>query len=258
MGDPSTASDRENVARYYDRLAANYGDGEFSGARRAAVLTAIADTIACPRRVLDLGCGNGAFAVEFAARIPDAHVVGMDLSPHMLRVATRRRIGHADFLRGDAGALPFGPGTFDLVFMSHVLMLVPNMERCVAGIAQCLVPGGYFVATIGIGAWRHLLGPLPQALLQIRSFFEPRTLRTFDDETRAGAACTAAGLQPEIRRAPFAVGWSALEEWIRIRWLTSLAAPLRRIAGLLLPAMRWRATGRTVELAETVLVATKR
>ena len=256
MGDHSEASDPGAVARYYDRLAAVYGDGEFFGARRAAVLTAIADEIARPRRVLDLGCGNGVFAAEFAARAPAAHVVGMDLSPGMLHAAQRRPHGRADFLQGDAGALPFRSGTFDVVFMSHVLMLVPNMERCVADIATCLAPGGTLIATIGMGAWRSALGGLPETLLRLRSLLGPRKLRTFDDERRASAACHAAGLRPETRRAPFAVSAPALEEWIQIRWLTTFAAPLRTLTRLLLPAVRWRTGGRSVQLAETVLVAT--
>jgi SAM-dependent methyltransferase len=286
MDERSETSDRRTVARYYDRLAAVYGDGELFGARRAAVLAAIADEIARTRRVLDLGCGNGAFAVEFATRAPNSHVVGMDLSPGMVQAAQRRLHRCADFLRGDASALPFRSGTFDIVFMSHVLMLVPNMERCVADISKCLVPGGQLIATIGMGGWRAALGPAAGAssitrsllrrgsgqgwslqtaasdrllatLLRLRSLFGARNLRTFDDERRAGAACRAAGLEPEMRRAPFCVGGHALEEWIQIRWLTTFPAPLRLLARLLLPAVRWRVAGRTVQLAETVLIATK-
>ncbi len=74
---------------------------------------------------------------------------------------------------------------------------------------------------------------------------------------RASAACSAAGLRPETRPAAFCVDWPALEEWIHIRWLTTFAAPQRILARMLLPALRRRAAGRSVQLEETVLVATK-
>jgi ubiquinone/menaquinone biosynthesis C-methylase UbiE len=45
----------------------------------------------------------------------------------------------------DACALPFRRGSFDLVFMSHVLLLVPDIERCIAEISQCLAAGGKLV-----------------------------------------------------------------------------------------------------------------
>ncbi|MFO0817903.1 MAG: methyltransferase domain-containing protein [Pirellulales bacterium] len=40
--------------------------------------------------VLDLGCGNGRFAVSHAVRHPDANVLGLDILPLVIRYATRR------------------------------------------------------------------------------------------------------------------------------------------------------------------------
>ena len=48
-----------NIAEYFGRLANTYGDGEYYGNRRRAVLEAIAGEIADAREVLDAGCGNG-------------------------------------------------------------------------------------------------------------------------------------------------------------------------------------------------------
>jgi magnesium-protoporphyrin O-methyltransferase len=56
------------------------------------------------RRVLDAGCGTGAFAVEAARR--GAHVVAIDLSPTLVDLARERTpkdlgLGRIDFISGD-------------------------------------------------------------------------------------------------------------------------------------------------------------
>ena len=67
---------------------------------------------------LDLCCGTGA-GVGVLARVCRESVTGVDFSAGMLDVARERRTaarGRAiSWVRGDARALPFGPGTFDLV-----------------------------------------------------------------------------------------------------------------------------------------------
>ncbi|KAF5570365.1 methyltransferase [Fusarium phyllophilum] len=37
-----------------------------------------------PRRILDCGCGPGDWAIEVATQYPDAEVLGIDVSPHMI------------------------------------------------------------------------------------------------------------------------------------------------------------------------------
>lgn len=71
-------------------------------------------------RILDAGCGTGAFAMEAARR--GADVVAIDLSPSLVEIAVRRvaehldvfdRGGHIDFRSGDMTDLRLG--TFDHV-----------------------------------------------------------------------------------------------------------------------------------------------
>ncbi|KAF5673783.1 methyltransferase [Fusarium heterosporum] len=40
--------------------------------------------IRSPRRILDCGCGSGDWAMEVATQYPDAEVLGIDVSPHMI------------------------------------------------------------------------------------------------------------------------------------------------------------------------------
>jgi ubiquinone/menaquinone biosynthesis C-methylase UbiE len=260
MDDVEQNSQRERaVAAYYDRLAPVYGEGEYFRVRRAAVLAAIGTELADARAVLDLGCGNGAYAGELAARAAAARIVGADLSPEMLRQARRRLGARIPLLRADATALPFRQGSFDLVFMSHVLLLVPDIERCVAEVSRCLTPGGCLVATVGTGQWREMLRDFlgADAWPQLEALFGRGLRAAANDETRAATACARAGLQSESRRAAFTVGWPAVEEWVRIRWLTIVDDAVRAQAERLLAQVRARATELSMEFAETLLVARK-
>ena len=72
------------------------------------------------RRVLVIGCGNGASAVHLAQAY-DCRVDGVDLSPRMVDWAEQRarRRGVAErarFRSADAQALPFANSEFDAVF----------------------------------------------------------------------------------------------------------------------------------------------
>lgn len=248
-----------SVAAYYDRLAPVYGEGEYFCVRRAAVLATIGAELADARAVLDLGCGNGAYAGELAARASTARVVGADLSSEMLRQAQRRLGAHMPLLRADATALPFRYGSFDLVFMSHVLLLVPDIERCVAEVTRSLAPGGCLVATVGTSHWRDMVGDFlgADAWPQLEALFGSGLRAAADDEMRAVAACARVGLQSELRRAAFSVTWPAVEEWVRIRWLTLVDEAVRAHAERWLAQVRAAAAGLSVEFTETLLVARK-
>src|SRR4051794_12155106 len=59
-------------------------------------------------RALDIACGTGMSAVAIADHAD--HVVGVDASPEMLRVA--RTADNLSYLLGHAERLPFGPDEF--------------------------------------------------------------------------------------------------------------------------------------------------
>lgn len=251
---------RRQLAAYYDRLAGVYGEGEVFAARRAAVIDAVAAELSGVHAVLDLGCGNGSYAGEFVQRAPTARLVGADLSTDMLLAARRRAGCRVHLVQADAAALPFIRHSFDLVFMSHVLQLISNVDRCVADIAGCLVGDGVLVATVGVSGWRETLGRLlgPEALRELfAQVAPPRASAAADDQFRVASACTSAGLQPTWRQAAFSVQWPAVEEWVRIRWLSISDEPLRARAEHWFAELRNRAAGLTFEITETLLVARK-
>jgi SAM-dependent methyltransferase len=68
--------------------------------------------------VLDVGTGTGIFAEAFAAA--SLRAVGIDPNPEMI-AAARIHLPGAELLEASAEALPFADGSFDVVFLGHVL-----------------------------------------------------------------------------------------------------------------------------------------
>ena len=70
-------------------------------------------------RALDVGCGTGALAYALAPLVGD--VVGVDSSEELLAAAREDAPEGCTFVPGDATALPFPYGDFDLVGCMRVL-----------------------------------------------------------------------------------------------------------------------------------------
>lgn len=68
--------------------------------------------------VLDVGCGTGLFTETFINAGMEA--TGIDANTEMLAIA-RSQVPAAQFLEAPAEKLPFDTGTFDLVFLGHLL-----------------------------------------------------------------------------------------------------------------------------------------
>lgn len=98
------------------------------------------------RKVLDVGCGGGLLAEEFARL--GCQVIGID--PSASSLATAR--AHAqqagldiDYRVGAGEDLPFADASFEIVYCSDVLEHVNDLEKVIAEIARVLKPGGVFL-----------------------------------------------------------------------------------------------------------------
>lgn len=107
------------------------------------------------RRVLDIGCGTGTLLFDLAARWPDAHLMGIDVSAASIEVARERaaRLGLERRITFDAADYTiFDPGVFDLVMDWDALQFVPAPpENIAAKLAKEVAPGGRFTS---YGAFR--------------------------------------------------------------------------------------------------------
>jgi SAM-dependent methyltransferase len=98
-------------------------------------------------RVLDVGCGAGHTALAFAAAC--AEVVALDLTEAMLEqtgaLARRRGLGNVSLQQGDAAALPFPEGRFDVVTSRLCAHHYAAPQQAVHEAARVLAPGGLFL-----------------------------------------------------------------------------------------------------------------
>lgn len=98
------------------------------------------------RTVLDVGTGDGTYAIEAARR--GGQVTGIDVDPAMLAAARSRSdcAGVSVALReARAEELPFDDGAFDVVLAVTVLCFVPDAHGAVREMARVLAPGGRLV-----------------------------------------------------------------------------------------------------------------
>jgi ubiquinone/menaquinone biosynthesis C-methylase UbiE len=116
---------------------------------------ALAD-VARPARVLDLGTGTGVVAKALGERYVGAAVVGIDLSPGMIEEArgtlSPELSGSVRFEVGDASALAFPDGEFELVVLSNMIPFYDELARVVA-------PGGAVVLAYSKGASTPIYTP---------------------------------------------------------------------------------------------------
>ena len=96
-----------------------------------------------PVRMLDVGCGTGAFTRRFAQI--NNEVFGVDIS-HKSALLAQKVAPECFFLTGDAEFLPFKRNSLDVVLFSGVLHHLPSMEEALAECYHALKPGGSFVA----------------------------------------------------------------------------------------------------------------
>jgi SAM-dependent methyltransferase len=129
------------------------------------------------QRVLEVGCGAAQGARWTMAA--GAQAVGLDFSGGMLAVgqALNRRTGvEVPLVLGDARALPFADGAFDLVFAAFgALPFVPALAEVHREVARVLRPGGRWVFS-ALHPMRWCFPDDPgtdaRALTVVRSYFD--------------------------------------------------------------------------------------
>ena len=101
-------------------------------------------------RVLDLGCGRGDHVLLFAEALGEGgRVTGLDRRRDSLDFAAARLeraglAGRAKLDEGDLFAMPYEPGSFDLVWSSHVFHGLRELPAAAAAVRRVVRRGGRF------------------------------------------------------------------------------------------------------------------
>jgi phosphoethanolamine N-methyltransferase len=133
-------------------LEALWGDGYLSPGGPAEVARTLDGIDLGGRRVLDIGCGSGGITVDLVRRHGAGQVVGIDVEEPVCAHARRRVAGaglddRIEIHRVEPGPLPFGPGTFDIVFSKDSIVHIADKESLATDVFRVLRPGGWFVAS---------------------------------------------------------------------------------------------------------------
>jgi len=124
-----------------------FGAGGLGVGRSLALLTKVLNIVSPAEtgRLVDLGCGDGAFLRHVARLCPNWRLTGVDLGDHY-RAAIEAIPGVDRFHTGSLVDLP--AGTFDLVTALHVVEHIEEPVEFLTGILGRLAEGGRLIVEV--------------------------------------------------------------------------------------------------------------
>jgi 2-polyprenyl-3-methyl-5-hydroxy-6-metoxy-1,4-benzoquinol methylase len=112
---------------------------------------------AAPASILDVGCGEGVLTCEWAERLGDKPIVGIDLDDPKLKAEwAKRQRPNLELRAEEATSLSFGDDDFDMAAAIEVLEHVPDPEHTVAQMARVARGGHVLVSVPREPLWRGL------------------------------------------------------------------------------------------------------
>lgn len=133
----------------------NFDDGaayeNFMGRWSRQIGAVFLDWLSPPRdaRWLDVGCGTGVFTQLVLDRCNPAQVTAVDPAPAQIDYVLKQPLAkRAQFRVGDAMALPFADGGFEIVASALVMNFIPDRPRAVADMRRVTRPGGIVAAYV--------------------------------------------------------------------------------------------------------------
>ena len=186
------------------------------------------------QRLLDVAGGTGDIAFRFLRRAPGASAVVLDMTESMLAEGRRRAeaaqlAGRLEWIVGDAMALPFEAGSFDVYTISFGIRNVTRIEDALSEAFRVLRPGGRLMVL----EFSQLPQPGLQKLYDLYSFaLIPRmgqliandrdsyqylveSIRRFPDQERFAGMIRDAGFE-NVRYRNLSMGIAALHSGWKI------------------------------------------
>jgi SAM-dependent methyltransferase len=158
-------SENDKIKEYWDERAAGSSaiavttNDNYLRILEAETIAKVIQELELPDalRVFDVGCGDGQTTIRVAETLKAATFLGADYSPAMVARAVANLADNADvskrveFREGDILNLVACSGAehFDVATTDRCIINLPTFEeqrQAIHNIAQCLKPGGYYLA----------------------------------------------------------------------------------------------------------------
>ena len=173
----------------------------------ASALTSVLDGHK-PCHLVEAGCGPGFYSRRLAARFPQLHITGIDLSEPLLcraqEQARRSGLSNCSFLRADALSLAESPGQIDAVIASRLFLILAQPTLALDAIFTALRPGGICFIAEPASALR---ASLPLILMRITERLG-RSPASGEDLPQS-RVFTGRGFQDLIESQP----WTSIRIW---------------------------------------------
>ena len=160
--------------------------------------------------LVDVGCGNGAFAIEAARRRPNCRVIACDILESA--VAECRKAGadllgrNLEVLLASAESIPLPSRSVDRVLMRNVLHHLPDPRTALTKVTRLLTPSGLFLLE---GPCNALGEDFAGLLSEIHKLMDDSHPRTYLTPARMQAVFEEQGLAVTLNESwpfPFRVG----------------------------------------------------
>jgi len=174
------------------------------------------------QRLLDVGCGPGAFTAVAAERLGPGSVVAVDPSPSFV-AACRQRFPDVDVRAGAAEALPVDDASFDRAVAQLVIHFVSDPARSAAEMRRAVRPGGLVGACVWDGSdGMGLLHVVSEARRAVEGASDEPEVRPFGRAGEVADLLVGAGLEDveeeqlgvSVRYTGFDELWDSLLEGI--------------------------------------------
>jgi SAM-dependent methyltransferase len=107
-------------------------------------------------RLLDLGCGDGAWTMEVARHVGAGDILGVEFVEDFAQLA--REAGVDAVVADLGGRLPYDDASIDVVHSNQVIEHLPRTDNFLREIARILAPGGYaVVSTNNLSSWHNIV-----------------------------------------------------------------------------------------------------
>jgi SAM-dependent methyltransferase len=122
--------------------------------------------------VLDVGCGTGHAVQRLGEQLETGHVVGLDPSATMVRLATQRNRrliaqGRTTIAIGDVNRLAYSDASFDRVLATHTVYFWHDLAHSARELRRVLKPDGFLV--LGLGEPDAMRTTFPASVYTVRT-----------------------------------------------------------------------------------------